>query len=211
MSLPLLSVRRLSTEFRTERGTVQAVDDVSFDLQSGETLAIVGESGSGKSVTALSILRLIPDPPGRITQGEVLFEGRNLLDGSMGSGVGEYRVQAAIAAMHDRATHADETDWPQILALYGLLERLTGSPVVALNRAVATWMVHGADAGLAVVDEAATRLPADHPRLLLVRAHLVEQSGDVAAARDLFRRAADVATSRPERERLLLLAAHDPA
>jgi len=138
-------------------------------------------------------------------------EGRNLLDGSMGSGVGEYRVQAAIAAMHDRATHADETDWPQILALYGLLERLTGSPVVTLNRAVATWMVHGADAGLAVVDEAATRLPADHPRLLLVRAHLVEQSGDVAAARDLFRRAADVATSRPERERLLLLAAHDPA
>jgi oligopeptide transport system ATP-binding protein len=76
---PLLSVRNLSTEFRTERGTVKAVDGVSFDLQAGETLAIVGESGSGKSVTALSILRLIPDPPGRITAGEVLFEGRDLL------------------------------------------------------------------------------------------------------------------------------------
>jgi oligopeptide transport system ATP-binding protein len=79
VAAPLLSVRNLSTEFRTERGTVKAVDGVSFDLQAGETLAIVGESGSGKSVTALSILRLIPDPPGRITGGEVLFEGRDLL------------------------------------------------------------------------------------------------------------------------------------
>jgi oligopeptide transport system ATP-binding protein len=76
---PLLSVRHLSTEFRTERGTVKAVDDVSFDLAAGETLAIVGESGSGKSVTALSILRLIPDPPGRITSGEVVFDGSDLL------------------------------------------------------------------------------------------------------------------------------------
>jgi oligopeptide transport system ATP-binding protein len=79
MTKPLLSVRHLSTEFRTERGMVKAVDDVSFDLASGETLAIVGESGSGKSVTALSILRLIPDPPGRITSGEVVFDGRDLL------------------------------------------------------------------------------------------------------------------------------------
>jgi oligopeptide transport system ATP-binding protein len=79
VAAPLLSVRNLSTEFRTERGTVRAVDGVSFDLQAGETLAIVGESGSGKSVTALSILRLIPNPPGRITGGEVLFEGRDLL------------------------------------------------------------------------------------------------------------------------------------
>ena len=75
---PLLSVRNLSTRFRTERGTVRAVDGVSFDVAPGETLAIVGESGSGKSVTALSILRLIPDPPGRITAGEVIFDGRDL-------------------------------------------------------------------------------------------------------------------------------------
>src|SRR5438067_6744200 len=77
--MSLLSVKNLSTEFRTERGVVKAVDNVSFDLASGETLAIVGESGSGKSVTALSILRLIPDPPGRITSGEVVFDGRDLL------------------------------------------------------------------------------------------------------------------------------------
>ncbi len=79
MSAPLLSVRNLSTEFRTERGIVKAVDDVSFDLVAGETLAIVGESGSGKSVTAMSMLRLIPTPPGRISSGEVMFDGRDLL------------------------------------------------------------------------------------------------------------------------------------
>jgi oligopeptide transport system ATP-binding protein len=79
MGAPLLSVKNLSTEFRTERGTVKAVDGVSFELQAGETLAIVGESGSGKSVTAMSILRLIPTPPGRIASGEVTFDGRDLL------------------------------------------------------------------------------------------------------------------------------------
>jgi oligopeptide transport system ATP-binding protein len=77
--MPLLEVRNLTTTFRTERGPLAAVDDVSFDVEAGETLAIVGESGSGKSVTALSILRLIPDPPGRITAGSVTFEGRDLL------------------------------------------------------------------------------------------------------------------------------------
>lgn len=79
MHEPLLSVRGLTTRFRTERGTVRAVDNVSFDVRPGETLAIVGESGSGKSVTALSLLRLIPNPPGQIVGGEILFEGRDLL------------------------------------------------------------------------------------------------------------------------------------
>ena len=79
MDQPLLSVRNLVTRFRTARGTLTAVDHVSFDVHAGETVAIVGESGSGKSVTALSILRLIPDPPGQIASGEILFEGRDLL------------------------------------------------------------------------------------------------------------------------------------
>ncbi len=79
MDQPLLSVRNLVTRFRTGRGTLTAVDHVSFDVNAGETLAIVGESGSGKSVTALSILRLIPDPPGHIESGEILFEGKDLL------------------------------------------------------------------------------------------------------------------------------------
>jgi oligopeptide/dipeptide ABC transporter ATP-binding protein len=76
---PLLEVKDLHTEFRTGAGVVRAVDGVSYAVEQGETVAIVGESGSGKSVGALSILRLIPDPPGRITRGEVLFLGRDLM------------------------------------------------------------------------------------------------------------------------------------
>lgn len=79
MSAPILQVKNLTTRFRTERGMVTAVDQVSFDVAPGETLAIVGESGSGKSVTALSILRLIPSPPGKVESGEILFNGEDLL------------------------------------------------------------------------------------------------------------------------------------
>ena len=75
----LLEVRNLRTYFDTEDGIVKAVDDISFELKRGETLGIVGESGSGKSVTNLSIIRLIPDPPGKIVSGEVLFNGSDLL------------------------------------------------------------------------------------------------------------------------------------
>jgi oligopeptide transport system ATP-binding protein len=78
MPLPLLQVRNLTTRFATERGRVTAVNNVSFDIDAGETVALVGESGSGKSVTALSIIKLIPSPPGRIESGEVVFEGRDL-------------------------------------------------------------------------------------------------------------------------------------
>src|ERR1700733_3632844 len=75
----LLDVRNLHTEFRTGAGLVRAVDGVSYTVDPGETVAIVGESGSGKSVSALSVLRLIPDPPGRITQGQILFAGRDIM------------------------------------------------------------------------------------------------------------------------------------
>ena len=79
MTAPLLSVRNLTTRFKTERGEVTAVNRVSFDVGEGETVAIVGESGSGKSVTALSILQLIPNPPGIIESGQILFDGQDLL------------------------------------------------------------------------------------------------------------------------------------
>ncbi|MBI4127070.1 MAG: ABC transporter ATP-binding protein [Deltaproteobacteria bacterium] len=75
----ILSVKNLKTSFFTREGEVKAVDGISFDLAAGKTLGIVGESGCGKSVANLSIMRLIPDPPGKITGGEVFFEGRNLL------------------------------------------------------------------------------------------------------------------------------------
>jgi len=78
MAEPLLGVRRLTTAFHTDRGLLKAVDDVSFEVPEGTTLAIVGESGCGKSVTALSIMRLVPSPPGEITEGEIHFKGENL-------------------------------------------------------------------------------------------------------------------------------------
>ncbi len=83
MSEPVLSVRGLRTHFITRERTVVAVDGVSYDLHPGKTLAVVGESGSGKSVHALSILRLLPEPPAKVVGGEILFQGRNLL--KMGS------------------------------------------------------------------------------------------------------------------------------
>ncbi len=77
--MALLEVNDLTTEFRTDRGTIRAVDSVSFQVNAGETLAVVGESGSGKSVTALSIMRLVPTPPGRIAGGSIRFDGQELL------------------------------------------------------------------------------------------------------------------------------------
>ena len=74
----LLEIDNLQTHFFTSGGTVKAVDGVSYDVNAGETVAVVGESGSGKSVTALSILRLIPKPPGEIVGGEIRFQGKNL-------------------------------------------------------------------------------------------------------------------------------------
>jgi oligopeptide/dipeptide ABC transporter ATP-binding protein len=79
MSEPLLAVEDLRTHFFTDDGVVRAVDGVSFEVRAGETLALVGESGSGKSVTALSILRLVPEPPGKIVSGRLRFQGRDLL------------------------------------------------------------------------------------------------------------------------------------
>jgi oligopeptide transport system ATP-binding protein len=75
----LLEVRDLKTHFFTQEGVVKAVDGVSYDLEEGETLGLVGESGCGKSVSALSIMRLIPDPPGKTVGGEVIFAGQDLL------------------------------------------------------------------------------------------------------------------------------------
>ncbi len=75
----LLEVRGLRTVFNTEEGEFAAVDGVSFSVPAGRTLAIVGESGCGKSVTALSVMGLVPDPPGRVAAGSIRFEGRELL------------------------------------------------------------------------------------------------------------------------------------
>lgn len=79
---PLLKVENLSVEFQTEKGIVKAVDNISFEVNEGEPVAIVGESGSGKSVTALTVLQLVPDPPGRITSGRIQLDGMDILSKS---------------------------------------------------------------------------------------------------------------------------------
>jgi RNA polymerase sigma factor (sigma-70 family) len=138
---------------------------------------------------------------------EQIAEGTAILDGAMGKPpVGEYRIQAAIAAVHDRAERAEDTDWTQILALYGLLEQLTDNPVVTLNRAVAVGMAEGPAAGLVVVDSVDERL-AGHYRLDAVRAHLLEMLGDTEGAIEHYRAAANRTTSLPEQRYLSMKAA----
>jgi RNA polymerase sigma factor (sigma-70 family) len=136
-----------------------------------------------------------------------IAEGVALLDGAIGTGaVGEYQLQAAIAAVHARAEHADETDWPQILALYGLLEQITSNPIVTLNRAVAAAMADGPAAGLALLETVDQWLNGHH-RLDAVRAHLLELAGDTDRARAHYRAAAARTTSLPEQRYLTLRAA----
>src|ERR1700749_1239996 len=79
MSDSIIQVRNLSVEFRTDEGVVKAVKNISFDIPRGKTVGLVGESGSGKSVTSLAVMRLIPNPPGKVTSGEIIFEGKDLL------------------------------------------------------------------------------------------------------------------------------------
>jgi predicted RNA polymerase sigma factor len=117
-------------------------------------------------------------------------------------------LQAAIAAVHDEAARAEDTDWPQILVLYGLLRRMFDNPMVALDHAVAAAMVHGPRAGLALLEplDADARI-AGHYRLDAVRAHLWEKAGDGARAIAHNRAAAERTTSVPERNYLTTKAA----
>lgn len=120
--------------------------------------------------------------------------------------VGEYQVQAAIAAEHDQAPSHAGTDWPKILSLYELLESMTGNPMVTLNRAVAAAMAHGPQAGLAILDGLSGRL-GDHHRLHSVRAHLLELAGDADGAAAEFRASADRTANLRERDYLTTKAA----
>ncbi|XCM30959.1 DUF6596 domain-containing protein [Streptomyces parvus] len=134
-----------------------------------------------------------------------IAEGIALAEEALAQGrAGDYQLQAAIAALHDEAGRAEDTDWPQILALYDVLVRRTPDPAAALGRAVAVAMVHGPRAGLAEVDALAGAGPAGrapeqwHYRLDAVRGHLLERAGDPDAARTAYRAAADATLSEPE-------------
>ena len=138
-----------------------------------------------------------------------MTEGVALISATLAKGaIGPYQLQAAIAAVHDEARTSDATDWPQILALYGLLKRMSDNPMVALNHAIAEGMVHGPRAGLDLLKalDEDDRL-AGHYRIDAVRAHLLERAGDLDAAVEHYRAAADRTTSIPERDYLLTQAA----
>ncbi len=135
-------------------------------------------------------------------------EGVGIISNTLGRGaIGPYQLQAAIAAIHDEAPSADETDWPQILALYDVLEQVSPGPVVTLNRAVAVAMVDGPRAGLAVLGslDADDRMANTH-RLEAVRGHLLELAGEPDAARESYRRAATLTASVPEQRYLAMRA-----
>jgi RNA polymerase sigma factor (sigma-70 family) len=134
-----------------------------------------------------------------------IAEGIALISSTLSRGsIGLYQLQAAIAAVHDEAARADDTDWPQILALYGLLKRMSDNPMVTLSHAIAAAMVHGPPAGLKLLEalDADGRLTGHH-RLDAVRAHLLEMAGDLDGAVAHYRAAAGRTTSLPERNYLL--------
>jgi RNA polymerase sigma factor (sigma-70 family) len=138
-----------------------------------------------------------------------ISEGVALLTTALAQGsIGPYQLQAAVAAVHDEAARPEDTDWPQILALYELLQRMSDNPMVMLNRAIAAAMVHGPSKGLELlrVLDSDPRL-AGHHRLDAVRAHLLEMAGDHQTAVKHYRIAAGRTTSVPERNYLLTQAA----
>ena len=140
---------------------------------------------------------------------EEISEGVGLLTAALSKGsIGPYQLQAAIAAVHDEAARAEDTDWPQILALYELLQRMSDNPMVRLNRAIAAAMVHGPAKGLKLLEDLDTdaRLSGHH-RLDAVRAHLLEMAGDFSLAITHYRIAAGRTTSLPERNYLTAQAA----
>jgi RNA polymerase sigma factor (sigma-70 family) len=134
-----------------------------------------------------------------------IAEGVALVEASLAQGaVGPYQLQAAIAAVHDEAARAEDTDWPQILALYGLLERMADNPMVRLNHAVALAMAQGPRVGLRqLVELENDKRLAGHHRLAAVRAHFLEMAGDKAEAIAAFRVAASLTASQPEQRYLL--------
>jgi RNA polymerase sigma factor (sigma-70 family) len=138
-----------------------------------------------------------------------IAEGVALVSATLGKGpIGPYQLQAAIAALHDEAATAGATDWPQILALYEVLERVSPGPVVTLNKAVAVGMARGPLAGLAVLGdlEGDERMAGNH-RVDSVRGHLLERAGDRAAAHAAYLKAAAMTTSVPEQRYLTMRAA----
>ncbi|HEX4340895.1 MAG TPA: DUF6596 domain-containing protein [Polyangiaceae bacterium] len=206
---PSLQRVDLSSEaIRLARAVYHALPD---DTECAGLLALMLLTDARKVARSGPDGELIPlDEQDRATwDRDAIAEGVALVEKTLAKGaVGAYQLQAAIAAVHDEAARAEDTDWPQILALYGLLLRMADNPMIALNHAIAASMVHGPAAGLALLQEldADPRI-ASHHRLAAVRAHLEERAGNRDAAIAAYRLAADRTASIPERNYLRMKAA----
>jgi predicted RNA polymerase sigma factor len=159
-------------------------------------------------VTASGDLVTLADQDRSLWDHALVAEGTALLDSTIGAGrvPGEYQLQAAIAAVHDRAPTAADTEWAQVLALYGLLEQVAPSPFVSLARAVALAEAEGPDAAAPLLMDLEPRL-GDHQRWHAVSAHVAELRGDRATARHHYLAAAARATNLAEQRHLIRRAA----
>ncbi|KUM40897.1 RNA polymerase subunit sigma-24 [Arthrobacter sp. EpRS71] len=200
---PSLQREELTTE--AIRVTRLLVAVAPRELEATGLLALMLLTDSRRAARALADGTPVPlaEQERRLWNREQIEEGITLLSSVLGRGAaGPYQLQAAIAAVHAEAASDEETDWPQILALYTVLEAVAPSPVVTLNRAVAVAMVHGPAAGLELLAGLDAALARTH-RLDVVRGHLLEMSGSYAEARAAYLSAAKKTGSLPERKYLM--------
>jgi predicted RNA polymerase sigma factor len=204
---PDLARRDLSREaIRLARGVHSAMPD---DPEVAGLLALMVLTDARRRARSRPDGELVPlaEQDRALWDRALIAEGVVLITEALRRGqVGEYQIQAAIAAIHDQAARPEDTDWSQVLALYTLLERMTGNPMVTLNRAIAAAMAQGPDAGLGLLAGLEERL-GDHHRLHSVRAHLLEMAGRTGEARAEFRTAAAGTTNLPEQRYLTTQAA----
>ncbi|HET7724776.1 MAG TPA: sigma-70 family RNA polymerase sigma factor [Propionibacteriaceae bacterium] len=196
----LLALTRAQPALRDEEGEVAGL----------LALMLLTHARHAARSTAQGELVPLAEQDRRLWDRSLIDEGVALVTSALtGSPLGPYQLQAAIAAVHDEAATADDTDWREVLGLYDLLVALAPSPVTRLNRVVALAMVDGPAAGLLALDTAgADRTLVDHHRTHAVRAHLLEQIGDPAGARAEYELAAKLTHSIPERRHLLGRASH---
>jgi len=198
------SLHRVELSAEAIRLTRQLRSELPADGEVAGLLALMllTDARRPARTTADGALVPLPDQDRSLWDTEAIAEGTELIASTLRTApVGPYQLQAAIAAVHDEAERAEDTDWRQILMLYELLQSIAPGPMVTLNRIVAVAMVHGPARGLALLDNVDPALK-DHHRLAAVRAHLLELSGDLPAARSAYQQAARRTDSVPEQRYL---------
>jgi RNA polymerase sigma factor (sigma-70 family) len=198
------SLHRVELSAEAIRLTRQLYEQLPSEGEVAGLLALMLLTDARRPARTTSDGALVPLPEQNrsLWDSRLIAEGTELIASTLRTApVGPYQLQAAIAAVHDEAKRAEDTDWRQILMLYELLENAAPGPMVTLNRIVAVAMVHGPAAGLTLLDDADPALQ-DHHRLAAVRAHLLELSGDRDAARAAYQQAARLTQSLPEQRYL---------